>query len=409
VGEASLRYFGAMRTLSGLDRLLVEKKLLSRLDGNVAYLCHSASVTRDFEFGAVALKAKLGKRLVKLFSPQHGICTDVQANMIESKDLVHPYLKLPVVSLYADTRVPTEASLRNVDHLIVDLQDIGTRIYTYIWTLSHVMEACRGKDVTVWVLDRPNPIGGKIIEGNVLDPHYASFVGRYPLPMRHGMTMGEVALFLHANYPQTQCQLKIVSMKGWKRSMYFEETGLPWVPPSPNIPTVSSCFPYVGSVIFEGASVSEGRGTTTPFELIGAPGIEPHSFCNDLERVFARAQCAGFKIRPAGFIPTFDKHKGVMCGGFQLLVTNRERFRPWFVFHLVCRAFSQRLKGKFSFNQPPYEYEYEKLPIDILNGTHLLREWVTSSKGSLQELHELERYGRSAYLKSMRDIALYSA
>jgi uncharacterized protein YbbC (DUF1343 family) len=230
-----------MKTQIGLDRVLSDKKLLKQLDGNVAYLCHSASVTRDFTFGAVALKEKLGKRLVRLFSPQHGIFSDVQANMIESSDIVHPFLKVPVTSLYAESRVPSDRSLKNVDHLLVDLQDIGTRIYTYIWTLSHVMEACRGRDITVWVLDRPNPLGGAEVEGNVLDPRFSSFVGRYPMPMRHGLTMAEVAHYFQACFPKTRCKLKVVTMKGWKRSMFFEETGLPWVPPSPNIPTVDSC------------------------------------------------------------------------------------------------------------------------------------------------------------------------
>lgn len=396
-----------MGTVTGLDRLLSEKSLFAHLDGNVAYLCHSASVTKDFEFGAEALKKRLGKRLVRLFSPQHGIFADVQANMIESADMRHPYLKLPVTSLYAESRIPSPQSLRNVDHLLVDLQDIGTRIYTYIWTLSHVMEACKGRDITVWVLDRPNPLGGTTVEGNILDPHYASFVGRYPMPMRHGLTMAEVALFLHACFPQARCNLKVVTMKGWTRSMYFEETRLPWVPPSPNIPTVGSCFPYVGSVIYEGTNISEGRGTTTPFEVIGHPMIEPHSFCHYVQKELQKAKCVGFKIRPAGFIPTFDKHKGKLCGGFQILVTDRNRFRPWRAFHVITRALSQKLKSHFVFNPPPYEYEYQKLPIDILNGTNRLREWTVASKSSLDQLLDIEREGQSDYRLLMREVALY--
>jgi uncharacterized protein YbbC (DUF1343 family) len=397
-----------MKTQIGLDRVLSDKKLLKQLDGNVAYLCHSASVTRDFTFGAVALKEKLGKRLVRLFSPQHGIFSDVQANMIESSDIVHPFLKVPVTSLYAESRVPSDRSLKNVDHLLVDLQDIGTRIYTYIWTLSHVMEACRGRDITVWVLDRPNPLGGAEVEGNVLDPRFSSFVGRYPMPMRHGLTMAEVAHYFQACFPKTRCKLKVVTMKGWKRSMFFEETGLPWVPPSPNIPTVDSCFPYVGSVIFEGMNISEGRGTTRPFEFIGHPKLEPHRVCAELERAFAQAECEGFKIRPAGFIPTFDKHKGKLCGGFQILVTDRKRFRPWTVFHIVTRVFAKTLGRDFAFNPPPYEYEYKKLPIDILNGTDTLRLWYTSPKGSLKELHEIGEEGMKAYRRVMRECLLYS-
>ena len=397
-----------MKTQIGLDRILSDKKLLKQLDGNVAYLCHSASVTSDFTFGAEELKRKLGKRLVRLFSPQHGIFSDVQANMIESSDIVHPFLKVPVSSLYGESRVPSDRSLKNVDHLLVDLQDIGTRIYTYIWTLSHVMEACRGKDITVWVLDRPNPIGGTEIEGNVLDPAFSSFVGRYPMPMRHGLTMAEVANYLQARFPKTRCRLKIVPMKGWRRSMFFEETGLPWVPPSPNIPTVDSCFPYVGSVIFEGTNISEGRGTTRPFEFVGHPKLEPHTFCQELEKAFAKASCEGFKIRPAGFIPTFDKHKGKLCGGFQMLVTDRRRFRPWLVFHIVCRTLAQRLGKDFVFNPPPYEYEHKKLPIDILNGTDALRLWYRSPKGLLKELKEIESEGIRNYRTIIRDCTVYS-
>jgi uncharacterized protein YbbC (DUF1343 family) len=397
-----------MQTLTGLDRLLSEKSLFSRLEGNVAYLCHGASVTRDFVWGAEVLKQRLGKRLVRLFSPQHGIFSDVQANMIESADMRHPYLKIPVTSLYAESRIPSAKSLENVDHLIVDLQDVGTRIYTYIWTLSHVMEACSGRDITVWILDRPNPIGGVSVEGNVLDPSFSSFVGRYPLPMRHGLTMAEIALWLHGCFPQARCQLKIVTMKGWKRSMYFEETGLPWVPPSPNIPTVSSCFPYVGAVIYEGTNISEGRGTTTPFELIGHPGIEPHSFCLKIAKELEKAKCNGVKLRPAAFIPTFDKHRGKLCGGFQLLVTDRKRFRPWLAFHIITRAFVRTLREEFSFNSPPYEYEYQKLPIDILNGTSALREWTLAKRGTVKDLLDIEKEGASSYGVLKREVSLYT-
>jgi uncharacterized protein YbbC (DUF1343 family) len=398
-----------MKVQTGLDRLLSDEKLRQQLDGNIGYLCHPASVTSSFQTGAVELQKKFGKRLKRLFGPQHGIFADVQANMIETADLMHPYLHLPVTSLYGETRVPPARTLRNLDHLLVDLQDVGTRIYTYIWTLSHVMEACRGKDITVWVLDRPNPIGGVAIEGNMLDPNFASFVGRYPMPMRHGLTMAEVAHYLQARFPATRCKLRVVTMKGWKRSMFFEETGLPFVPPSPNIPTVDSCFPYVGAVLYEGTNISEGRGTTRPFEFIGHPKLEPHALCDDLDKALARAQCSGFKLRPAAFIPTFDKHKGKLCGGFQMLVTNRKQFRSWTVFQVITRVLMHRLGKDFRFNPPPYEYEYKKLPIDILNGTDALREWYQSPKGSMKVLREIEHEGMSNYRWIRRDCLLYSA
>lgn len=396
-----------MKVQTGLDILLTDKKLQRSFDGGIGYLCHSASVTGNFEFGAERLRALFGKRLKRLFSPQHGIFSDVQANMIESSDLIHPYLKLPVTSLYAESRIPSERSLKGLNHLIVDLQDIGTRIYTYIWTLSHVMEACRGKDIIVWVLDRPNPIGGVAIEGNSLDPKFSSFVGRYPMPMRHGLTIGEVAIYLQSLFPQTRCALQVVQMRGWKRGMFFEDTGLPFVPPSPNIPTNDSCFPFVGAVIFEGTNISEGRGTTRPFEFIGHPKIEPYSFRDELTKTFAKYDCQGFKIRPASFIPTFDKHTGKLCHGFQILVTDRVKFRSWKVFQIVCRSLYQRLGSDFKFNPPPYEYEKVKLPIDILNGTDRLRAWYKSPKATAKELDQIEIEGIKEYKAAMRQSLLY--
>jgi uncharacterized protein YbbC (DUF1343 family) len=398
-----------MKVQTGLDILLADKKLQRSFNagGGIGYLCHSASVTAEFEFGAERLRKLFGSRLKRLFSPQHGIFTDVQANMIESQDLVHPYLKLPVTSLYAESRIPSEHSLKGINHLIVDLQDIGTRIYTYIWTLSHVMEACRGRDIIVWVLDRPNPIGGLAVEGNTLDPQFSSFVGRYPMPMRHGLTIGEVALYLQNLFPQTRCALQVVQMRGWKRGMFYEDTGLPFVPPSPNIPTTDSCFAFVGSVIFEGTNISEGRGTTRPFEFIGHPKIEPYSFRDELVREFSKANFAGFKIRPAHFIPTFDKHRGELCGGFQILVTDRKKFKPWQVFHTVCRSLYRKLESDFKFIPPPYEYERIKLPIDILNGTDRIRQWYRSPKGSLKELNSIEADGMSKYRSDMRQALLY--
>jgi uncharacterized protein YbbC (DUF1343 family) len=392
-------------TLSGLDQLINNKELQSKVKGNVGYLCHSASVDKDLNHGLAQIKNIFNDRLKKVFAPQHGLVSNVQDNMIETDHYLHPYFNLKIYSLYSETRVPTDEMLEGLDSILVDLQDVGTRIYTYIYTLTLLMQACSKKDIKIYVLDRPNPIGGLAIEGNILDDKYASFVGRHPIPTRHGLTIGEVALMAN-KFWQGPCELEVIKMKNWKRSMFFEETKLPWVLPSPNLSTVDGCFTFVGTVLFEGTNISEGRGTTRALEMVGHPSIEPFEAAEEIKRILAGTELTGFKLRPIVFLPTFQKHANISCGGFQIHPTNRETFRPWALSQILCQYFYHKLKDEFQWKLPPYEYEYYKQPIDLINGTPLIRQWIENN-GSLEQLKTIEQANRSNYLSQREDCLIY--
>ncbi len=394
-----------MTTLTGLDSLADSTKLQQSLKGKIAYLCHSASVNRELRSGIEILRKIYGSRLVKLFTPQHGLCGDVQANMIESTSFQHPYYKLPVCSLYSTTRQPTAEMLAGIDTILVDLQDVGTRVYTYIHTLTLLMEACSNKDIEVVILDRPNPINGETIEGNVLEPAYASFVGRYPIPMRHGLTIGEIAL--HAQkFCGVKCQLRVIPLENWQREFYFEDTRLPWIAPSPNMPTVTSALVYPGMVLFEGLSASEGRGTTKPFEIFGHPDLDPFASLKGLEKALKEALVTGVALRPLYFQPTFDKHQKKFCGGYQIHVTDRCTFHPWHFAQIIIRELRRLLGNKLAWNDPPYEYEYQKLPIDILNGSEAPRLWV-EKQGDFEELATIEQKQLNTFVEQCEEILLY--
>ncbi len=395
----------SFKVYSGLDVLINDTKLQAKLLGNIGYLCHSASVDQNIEIGIIPLQKIFGQRLKKIFSPQHGLVSDVQDNMVESDHYQHPYFNLPVYSLYSETRKPNASMLSDLQHVIVDLQDVGTRIYTYIYTLTLMMEACAALDIEVIILDRPNPINGNSIEGNMLDKTYASFVGRHCLPVRHGLTIAEVAL-MAKRWWNIDCQITPVKMQGWERNMSFEDTGLPWVMPSPNLPTIESTYTFVGTVLYEGTNISEGRGTTRSLEFLGHPEIEPYGLLNELNRIFQHCQLEGFVLRPVVFQPTFQKHQGTPCGGYQIHVTDRSKFKPWRVGQLLLMAFYHELGTAFEWKQPPYEYEYELMPIDLINGTDKLRHWV-EQKGSLDDLNVIESEGKAEYLEKRKEILLY--
>jgi uncharacterized protein YbbC (DUF1343 family) len=288
----------------------------------------------------------------------------MQENMIESPHATDPRRQVPIYSLYSETRQPTAAMLAGLDALVVDLQDVGTRIYTYIYTMAGCLRAAKAQGLPVVVCDRPNPIGGQSVEGPVLDPAFASFVGQYPIPMRHGMTIGELARLFNEHFG-IDAKLEVVAMAGWSRGQYFDETGLTWVLPSPNLPTLASAIVYPGTVLFEGTNVSEGRGTTCPFELVGAPWIDPEPFARGLN---ARG-LAGVRFRPVIFEPTFHKHAHVACGGVQIHVIDRHAFRPVETGLVLVDACRQAGPASFAWRQPPYEYEAVKLPFDILCGS----------------------------------------
>ena len=394
-----------MNVVHGLDQLANNKGWPSQFKGNIAYLCNSASISADYTHGIHVIKKTFGSRFKKIFSPQHGLFAEVQDNMKESNHFFHPYFQLPVYSLYSDTRSPTKEMLEGIDHLIIDLQDVGSRVYTYIYTVALSMQACAKMDIEVVILDRPNPISGDQIEGNILNPTFSSFVGMFPIPMRHGLTIGEFAL-MTKKYFQVDCKLTIIPLLNWKRSFYFDATGLPWVLPSPNLSSLETAIVYISTVLFEVTNVSEGRGTIKSLETIGHPDIEPFEWAIKLKNTFNELELQGFVLRPLHFIPTFDKFIGKPCGGFQIHVTNRQLFKPWKVSQVLLREFKYLLGNSFYWIDPPYEYEYKKLPIDILNGSDQLRKWVDSN-GSYNDLISLEAKGMEDYLTKRQTILQY--
>lgn len=393
-------------TTAGLMRLLDSKELQKRVTGNIGLLCHSASLTSSLEIAVIPLQKIFKNRLKKIFGPQHGFVTDVQDNMVETDDFIHPFFKIPVHSLYGHTRIPTDLMLEGLDTILVDLQDVGTRVYTYIWTLTLLMKKCAEKGIKVIVLDRPNPVGGELIEGNMLDPNYSSFVGLYPLPMRHGMTIGEVALYAK-KFWKIDCEVEVISMKGWKRAMSFSDTNLPWINPSPNLPTAIGAYTFIGTVLFEGTNISEGRGTTRSLEIVGAPRIEPYTFLKKIEPSLKKVGLhKTFIARPIAFHPMFQKHAGTTCGGVHIHPIDLKNFMGWRVGQVLMRELKNELGDKFLWKQPPYEYEFHKLPIDLINGTDLVRQWIESEE-PLSKLLEIEKRGLKEFLKMRREILLY--
>jgi uncharacterized protein YbbC (DUF1343 family) len=350
----------------GSERLLDSPALNGR---RVGVVCNPASVDRDLRHIADRLCTHAGARLAAVFGPQHGVRSDVQENMIETGHAVDDIRRVPVYSLYSETREPTAEMLRDIDVLVIDLQDVGTRIYTYIYTMANCLRAARAHGVKAIVCDRPNPIGGVGVEGPMLVKGFESFVGLYPIPMRHGMTIGELARLFNDEFG-IGADLEVIAMEGWRREMYFDATGVPWVLPSPNMPTLDSAIVYPGTVLFEGTNVSEGRGTTRPFELVGAPWVAGEHFADALNRL----DLPGVRFRPVVFEPTFHKHAKTQCGGCQIHVLDRATFRPVETGVALLEAFRAAGRDRFAWREPPYEYEHTKLPIDILAGTSALRD-----------------------------------
>ena len=338
--------------------------------GRLGLLANQASTNSSLE-SVKKLVLEAGGHLSCIFSPQHGFYSEKQANMIESADSLDPETGVRIVSLYSDTRKPSMEALEKIDVLLIDLQDVGTRVYTYTTTIGLCLEAAALAGTKVAVLDRPNPINGTEIEGNVLDPVFRSFVGRYRVPMRHGLTAGEFARFV-CSEANIDCDLDVFSMSGWRRSRHFDDLGLHWVFPSPNMPTWETALLYPGMVLMEGTNISEGRGTTMPFQLFGAPFLNQKRFREQLKETGLE----GVTLRPVSFEPAFDKYKGETCSGFQIHITNKERFRPYRMGLAIVQALRETHPDHFRWLDPPYEYEQEKLPIDILIGSEAIRRQV---------------------------------
>ena len=342
---------------------------------DIGLLVHPASINSRYLHSSELFFKTKKCRLNALFGPQHGIKGETQDNMMEWEGFRDPETGLAVYSLYGRTRKPLPEMLKKTDAMVIDMQDVGARYYTFIWTMALVMEACQEQNKAVVILDRPNPIGGEMMEGPVLQPEFASFVGLRSLPVRHGMTLAEIALYLKdAYYPGLD--LHIVGMEGWKRSMWFDDTGLPWVLPSPNMPTLETAVVYPGMCLLEATNLSEGRGTTRPFEIFGAPFIEADILVKRLKE----SRLPGVIFRALHFLPTFQKHAGRLCGGAQIHVLDRKKFKPFKTAAAVLKTVRELYPKDFSWNQPPYEYEEELLPIDILAGTDRLRKEIDSGR-----------------------------
>ena len=352
----------------GSDALLASTRLRGLRAGIV---CNPASVDREFTHIVDRLGHGDSVRLAAIFGPQHGFRSDVQDNMIETPYRDDPARRVPVYSLYSETREPTADMLRGLDLLIVDLQDIGARIYTFIYTMANCLRAAARHRVPVIVCDRPNPVSGVDVEGALLVGGFESFVGQFPIPMRHGMTIGELAGLFNDHFG-IGAELEVARMEGWRREMYADDTGLPWVMPSPNMPTLDTAGVYPGTVLFEGTNLSEGRGTTRPFELVGAPWIDAERFAAAMNALALH----GVHFRPAMFEPTFQKHAKQPCGGCQIHVTDRQAFRPVRTGVALLDTLRRSDPVKFAWREPPYEYEHDKRPIDILAGSDALRRQI---------------------------------
>jgi uncharacterized protein YbbC (DUF1343 family) len=363
---------------TGLERLLSDE--IARVAGKrIGLIANPTSVDRELHHAADLLHERDDVELAVLFGPEHGLRATAQ-DLIEVGDSKDSKTGLPVRSLYGPTRVPTKEMTEGLDAIVFDIQDVGTRYYTYVWTMAHALEACARDDKELIVLDRPNPINGVDVEGNLIEGSHTSFVGLYPLPNRHGMTAGEIARLVNDEYG-VGARLTIVPMDGWKRAQWFDEAELPWILPSPNMPTLETATVYAGACLIEGTNLSEGRGTTRPFEIMGAPWIDGDRLAAELEK----EELPGVRFRPLSFAPTFQKFAGKMCGGIQQHVVDRTVYRPLRTGYAILLAARRLWPDEFGWRPPPYEYEYERPAIDILAGNSSIREMIERD-APLQEI-----------------------
>lgn len=351
----------------GLEKILSENLEILK-DFRVGLICNQSSVNHLYEHAADLFQQNSAINLVKLFGPQHGIRGDVQDNMVETAHSFDQTTGLQIYSLYSETRQPTEEMLAGLDALVFDLQDIGGRVYTFIYTMANSMIACAKFGKKMIVLDRPNPIGGVVVEGNTLEIGHESFVGQFPIPMRHGLTVGELANLFNREFNIT-CDLEVVKMDNWARSDYFDETDAPWMIPSPNMPTIDTTIVFPGTVYFEGTQISEGRGTTRPFEMIGAPYINAKKYADTLNNI----ELPGVVFRAINFLPTFQKHKGQTCSGVFVHVLDRDLFEPVISGLAMVKTVFDLYPDDFKWKNPPYEYVYDRNPFDVIAGTEKIR------------------------------------
>jgi uncharacterized protein YbbC (DUF1343 family) len=383
-----------------LERLVREPELLSET-GRLGLLYNQGSVDSGFRSAADLIHRAFPGRLTALFGPQHGVGLTEQDNMIETAHAMHPMLGIPVYSLYSSTRKPSSEMLENVDAILVDLQDVGVRVYTFATTVLHMMEMAAQAGKTVVILDRPNPINGRTVEGNLLNPEFASFVGPYPIPMRHGLTLGELMRLYNEEY-EVGCWLQIVTMSGWDRNAYFDRTGLTWVMPSPNMPLAETALVYPGQVMLEGTNVSEGRGTTRPFEIFGTPYLDPAAVLATIEDGALR----GAVLQEVAFRPTFNKWSSNVCQGFHIHITDKDTYRPYRCSLALLSAILKLYPEHFRWTDPPYEYVNDKLPIDVITGDARVRSDLEQGR-SVQDMESEWQEQLRGFVKLRSKFLLY--
>ncbi|HLR04298.1 MAG TPA: DUF1343 domain-containing protein [Pyrinomonadaceae bacterium] len=384
----------------GVERLLTEKIDLLR-GARVGLVCNQASVDHGLRHVADLLHQHPDIKLTTLFGPQHGIRGDVQDNMIETAHAADRKTGLPIYSLYSETREPTEEMLRDVDIIVVDLQGVGCRIYTFVYTMANCMRAAKKFGKKVIACDRPNPIGGIQVAGNLLDPAFTSFVGQFPIPTRSGMTDVELGRLFNAEFG-IDCDFEAVPMSGWSRELWYDDTDGPWVLPSPNIPTVDTAGVFPGTVHLEGTQMSEGRGTTRPFELVGAPYINAEDFAAALSSL----GLPGVYFRSCVFVPTFQKHGGQACGGVQIHVLDRQTFEPVITGIAIVKTAFDMYREHFRWKDPPYEYEYDRNPFDLIAGTSAVREAIERGD-SLEQIESSWRRPLKEFMAIREKFLLY--
>ncbi len=367
----------------------------------IGLLCNHASTDSALRHSRDVLLDLYTTQLTCLFTPQHGFFSEKQDNMIETDHGIDSVSGLPVFSLYGESRRPTRAMFEKIDVLLIDIVDVGTRVYTFLYTMAYCLEAAAKYGKQVLVLDRPNPIGGTAVEGNILKADCRSFVGLYAIPMRHGMTFGELALYINTEYA-IGADLEVLAMQGWKRSMLFAETGFPWVAPSPNMPTPETALVYPGQVIWEGTNCSEARGTTLPFECVGAPFWRHDEILNAL----LGTKLPGCVLRPLIFQPTSGKWMQKDCIGFQIHVTDANDFLPYRTSLALLQAVIQCYPEEFSYKEPPYEYEFERLPMDLILGDKELRCELESGV-DLLELEQKWQKPLQGFMEKRKNYLLY--
>ncbi len=388
---------------TGIDRLF-EENLIDFKNKRVGLLLHPASVNAEVIPTLDIFLNQPEVTVTQLFGPEHGIWGCAQ-DMVGVESAIDSHSRLPVKSLYGSTvnsLKPTAKDLNEVDILVCDLQDIGSRYYTFIYTMAFCMEACAQLGKEIVVLDRPNPINGVNIEGKILQKGFESFVGLYPLPIRHGMTIGELANFFNEEF-NIECNLKVVPMKGWKRSAFFDETKLPWVAPSPNMPTMDTALVYPGMCLIEATNLSEGRGTTRPFETIGAPFIDPHELALKLNEL----QLEGVVFRGHVFRPAFQKWKDQDCGGVQIHIKDRQVFRPVLTGVTLLKTIIDLYPNDFAWRDQPYEFVKEIPAIDLLSGDEMLRKKL-EKHAPLKNITDDWEKGYDLFIKKRKKYLLYS-